>query len=330
MNPVAGPRVSVIIAAHNRLDLLIEAVSSVRSQSYPVYETIVVDDGSTPRLDADALLAAGGPSVRIERHEQPKRTAGAKNTGIQCARGDLITFLDDDDLLAPTYIESAVRIMARNPYCQVLFMGVTWFGKLRLQGEASYREGMAKTLQEVKADNPEPGVLLFAKDLYPALLKRVPMAFQRTVVRRQAFEQVGMYRERCALQDCDWAIRAARLVPCTLFTDGLYLQRTDGQGAASRPERKEQHAYAKIDILEHLLLDAMREPCWSDEATLLRKSLATAWFDLAYHYANTQKPVDALQALIKGQRKHHLYRRWKLAAKLAMQMLNLGNFVKIT
>lgn len=318
MNASTGSRVSVIIAAHNRPDLLAEGVASVSRQTYPVYETIVVDDGSTPPLDLAALQVVGGQIVRIERHEKPRRTAGSKNTGIQSATGDLITFLDDDDLLAPTYVENAARIMERHPECEVLFTGVTWFGKFGPQGEAAYWEGMNKILKETVAKELEPRVLTFAEDLYPALLHRVPMAFQRTVVRRPVFERIGLYREGCALQDCDWAVRAARSAVCALSMEGLYLQRTEGQGAASRPQRLEQHLHARIEINEYLLREAEHAPARPGEAGLLRQSLASAWFDLAYHYGQVGMPLDGAKALLKSQRLRHVPHRWKLVARLAV------------
>jgi GT2 family glycosyltransferase len=325
VSELGAPRVSVIVAAHNRPRLLTEAVASVRRQTYPVFETIVVDDGSTPALDLGELQAAGGAILRIVRHEVPKRTAGAKNAGIQSAQGDIITFLDDDDLLAPSYVETAVRAFQKHPEQQVLFMGVSWFGRLGPQGEKAYREGMAKILNAMEARAVEPGgPLLLGEALYPALLQRVPMAFQRTAVRRNAFTQVGMYREGCALQDCDWAVRAARLVPCALCSDGLYLQRTEGQGAFSRPERKEQHGHARIEMYEYLLGQAAIAPTRPDEVGLLRRSLATAWFDLAYHHVDTARPLEAAKALLRSQRAHHVVRRWKLAIRLAKAMIGLG------
>lgn len=328
MNTVTTPRVSVVIAAHNRPELLAEAVSSISRQTYPVFETIVVDDGSTPPLDLAVLQSAGGATVRIERHEKPKRTAGAKNTGIRSAKGELITFLDDDDLLDPAYVETAVRALGRHPDRNVLFMGVSWFGKLGPYGERAYREGMEKVILEAKAFKSEPNVLLFGDNLFPALLRRVPMGFQRTVVRREAFERVGLYREGCGLQDCDWALRAARLVPCALLTEGLYLQRTEGQGVASRPERKEQHMRVRIEIGEYLLQEAESAPVRSGELLMLQRSLAQNWFDLAYHLAHENRFLDGAKALLKSQQLQHVPLRWKLMARLVLGLVSRSNSVK--
>lgn len=314
----ASPRVSMIIAAHNRPQLLAETLASVRRQSYPVFETIVVDDGSTPAFELAALQAAGGPQVRLERHDQPRRTAGAKNRGIEVARGDLVSFVDDDDLLAPTYVEKAVAAMQRHPELEVLFVGVSWFGRRGPQGEAAYQEAMAKTLLEAHGRTAEPGLVLFGTDIYRALLKSVPMAFQRTVCSPEVFRRVGLYREGCALQDCDWAIRAGRLARCGLLSEGLYLQRDDGQGSASQPDQLERHLRSRIDINERLLEEARRQPVWDGEEVLLRRSVADSWFDLAYHCAHAGKARQGVEALMTSQRVLHMPKRWKLAARIAL------------
>jgi hypothetical protein len=147
------------------------------------------------------------------------------------------------------------------------------------------------------------------------------MAFQRFMVRRAAFDRIGLYREGCALQDCDWALRAARLSPCALTTEGLYLQRTEGQGTASRPQRLEQHLRTRIEINEYLLQESMRTPASPEEAELLRRSLGDAWFDLAYHYGQVHKPISGAKALLKSQKWHHVARRWRLAGRLIVTAL---------
>lgn len=333
MDTPKTPSVSVIIAAHNRPDLLAEAIRSVCRQTYPALEVIVVDDGSTPPLDVIPLQASCPPTLRVVRHEKPQRTAAAKNSGIKAAQGDLVAFLDDDDLLAPRFIETAVHALSTYPDREVLFMGVSWFGKFGPQGEAAYREGMSKLLRDVETEEPESSVLMLGKTLYGALLHRVPMAFQRTVVRRKAFDHVGLYREGCAIQDCDWAIRAARRVPCALSTAELYLQRTDGQGAASRPARKMQHMRARIEIYEHLMRLAEQAEMLPGEAQMLRQSLAGAWFDLAYHQAKAHNPLDGINALLRSQRTYHVFRRWRLALLLGLEMVRfkwLANGAKNT
>ncbi len=95
--------VSAVIPTLNRSNYLREAVISVINQSYPVFEIIVVDDGSTEDI-RQALSDIEGP-IRIVRHEQNKGHAAARNTGIREARGDYVAFLDSDDLWLPQKLE---------------------------------------------------------------------------------------------------------------------------------------------------------------------------------------------------------------------------------
>jgi glycosyltransferase involved in cell wall biosynthesis len=96
-----NPRFSVIIPAFNAAATLARAIESVRAQSWPVHEIIVVDDGST---DATADIARRfGDEVRLIR--QPNSGVSvARNAGAAAATGDWLAFLDADDWYAPDRI----------------------------------------------------------------------------------------------------------------------------------------------------------------------------------------------------------------------------------
>lgn len=101
------PLVSIIIACRNAERTLPEALASACAQRYAQLEIIVVDDGST---DATAEIASQWPDVRILFLRQPPLGAQvARNRGLAAARGELIQFLDGDDLLDPAKI--AVQVM---------------------------------------------------------------------------------------------------------------------------------------------------------------------------------------------------------------------------
>ncbi|MBK9469978.1 MAG: glycosyltransferase family 2 protein [Gammaproteobacteria bacterium] len=94
----APPRVSVIVPTHNRLPLLEEALGSIEAQSFIDWEAVVVDDASTPAIDGRSVIARY-PRARVHTHHSSQGGAAAKNTGIAMARGEILAFLDDDDLL---------------------------------------------------------------------------------------------------------------------------------------------------------------------------------------------------------------------------------------
>jgi glycosyltransferase involved in cell wall biosynthesis len=103
--------VSVIVPVYNGERFLAEALDSVFAQTYRPLEVIVVDDGST---DGSAALAAGYPLDRFveQANEGP---ASARNRGLEAATGDLIAFVDADDVAPPTKIESQAAYLADHP-----------------------------------------------------------------------------------------------------------------------------------------------------------------------------------------------------------------------
>jgi len=116
---MAVPLVSVIVTTCNRAHYLPDALASVRAQTYVAYELIVVDDGSsdeTPSL----LRRLEATGVRCLR--QPNRgVAVARNQGVQAARGELIAFLDDDDLWLPDKLERQISVIRRAPDTAVVY-----------------------------------------------------------------------------------------------------------------------------------------------------------------------------------------------------------------
>ena len=113
--------VSVIIPVFNRAAMLVEAVQSALAQSYRPIEIIIVDDASTDDTPATiAALMARHPEVRSVRRENGGPGA-ARESGRQIARGELLQYLDSDDLLLPRKLELQVRALAENPACGIAY-----------------------------------------------------------------------------------------------------------------------------------------------------------------------------------------------------------------
>lgn len=106
------PTVSVVIPAHDAGPYLSEAVRSVVDQILPPDEVIVVDDGSTD--GSVALAKAYGSVVRVLC--QPHRGAAtARNLGLEHAAGELLAFLDADDLWMPMKLHRQVGLLRERP-----------------------------------------------------------------------------------------------------------------------------------------------------------------------------------------------------------------------
>jgi glycosyltransferase involved in cell wall biosynthesis len=105
-----APRFSIVLPTHSRQAWLEEAIASVVAQTVDDWELVVVDDASSPpaRVPDDAR-------IRLVRLERNVGAAGARNAGLDVARGRYITFLDDDDAYAPERLSLALEGLERAP-----------------------------------------------------------------------------------------------------------------------------------------------------------------------------------------------------------------------
>ena len=106
--------VTVVIPCYNQAHFLTEAIESVLSQSYPNFEVVVVDDGSTD--DTSEVAGRYPQKVRLIRQEN-RGLSGARNTGIGHARGEYVVFLDADDRLLPEALEVGIEQLEAHPEC---------------------------------------------------------------------------------------------------------------------------------------------------------------------------------------------------------------------
>lgn len=132
----SAPRVSVIIPCYNHAAYLPESLGSVLSQTVPLHEVIVIDDGSS---DGSAEIAgAFAPSVTVV--SQPNSgIAAARNAGLQLARGDYIAFLDADDVWPADSLAARLAAFALDPATEVVFGLVEQFLSPELDAEARMR-----------------------------------------------------------------------------------------------------------------------------------------------------------------------------------------------
>jgi glycosyltransferase involved in cell wall biosynthesis len=107
---VAGPLVTVIVASLNGSSFVRDALESLFAQSYEPFEVVFVDDGST---DDTARIAQSFPVRYV--YQGQRGLPAARNTGLAIAEGELVAFLDDDDLLPPTKLALQARYLVDHP-----------------------------------------------------------------------------------------------------------------------------------------------------------------------------------------------------------------------
>ncbi len=103
-----NPLVSIVIPTFNRAGKIKASINKALSQNYPNIEIIVVDDGSADETES-VVTAFAREEKRIRYFRIPNSgISAARNKGAIEARGEFITFIDDDDELLPSYLEAVV------------------------------------------------------------------------------------------------------------------------------------------------------------------------------------------------------------------------------
>lgn len=232
MIPDRSPSISVVIPAYNAAAFIEKALDSVRAQTYPPCETIVVDDGS---VDATAELverwANAYPKIRTRLLRQANKGVGAaRNAGIRAAGGEYVAFLDADDLWLTRKLETVIRRL-----------NVAVPADLICHDERL--EGVGRRSRRLTH-----GPYTTYRDM---LLKGNTLSPSATVVRRQKLLDVGGFSEDLqfnSAEDYELWLRLARS-GCRIeyLHEVLGVFRQDGQGITSKIE---MHCEHWLNVLE--------------------------------------------------------------------------------
>ena len=208
-----SPLVSVIIPTCNRGWIVGEAVDSVLAQDYPHCELIVVDDGSTD--DSEAILNAYGDRIRLLRQSN-RGVSAARNAGIRSAAGELIAFLDSDDLWLPSKLSRQVAFFREHPDAVACQTEETWI-----------RNGVRVN---PKKRHRKPSGMIFEPSLELCLVS--PSA---VMIRRWLFDRVGLFDERLpACEDYDMWLRISCRFPVHRMSAALIIKRGGHSDQLSR------------------------------------------------------------------------------------------------
>lgn len=115
-------KVSLVIAAYNAGEYIARALTSVAKQTRPPDEVIVIDDGSKDDTAEQVKSFKRQSSLKVVLQRQANRgLAATRNVGVRSAQGDLVAFLDADDVIYPEFLEQAVGGMEAHPEWAVCF-----------------------------------------------------------------------------------------------------------------------------------------------------------------------------------------------------------------
>jgi glycosyltransferase involved in cell wall biosynthesis len=198
------PQVSVIIPTYNRGWVIREAIDSVLAQDFTDFELIVVDDGSTD--DTGRILDSYGQDLTVL--QQPNRgVSAARNQGVGAAAGQLIAFLDSDDLWLPRKLSVQVDFFSSHPDAMINQTEEIWI-----------RNGVRV--------NPKTRHQKFSGLIFERSLELCLVSPSAVMMRRSLFDQVGLFDEDLpACEDYDLWLRISWRFPVHLIETPLIIKR---------------------------------------------------------------------------------------------------------
>ncbi|MFW9989368.1 MAG: glycosyltransferase family 2 protein [Candidatus Odinarchaeota archaeon] len=172
-----NPLVSVIIPTYNRATLVREAIHSVVNQSYKNFEILVVDDGSSDNTKGIVQdIAKKDLRIKYIWQKHSGTPAVTRNRGIKASIGDLIAFLDSDDIWFSKKLEKQIKAFQRNPKMLVIASNSVYFSK---------EKKIIPTilfLNEVKLS-------------FRNILRMNPLSISDVLVKREIFDSIGYFNE---------------------------------------------------------------------------------------------------------------------------------------
>ena len=188
--------ISICIPSYNRAHLVGESVDSALAQTWPHFEVIIVDDGSTDETaDIVARYVAADPRVHYEKKPQNSGRSDTRNRCVALASGEYVLWLADDDVLAPDALEHYVAELDADPGLDVVY------GNLQL-----WESGSDEKLDPFEAQD------------WTGREAEMPGAFLRgsvvpdggSIIRRRLYAECGNYdREFVRAQDYEFWTRVA-------------------------------------------------------------------------------------------------------------------------
>ncbi|MBW4532803.1 MAG: glycosyltransferase family 2 protein [Pleurocapsa minor HA4230-MV1] len=129
------PKVSVVIPAYNAMAYLPETIANVLKQTYTDFEVVVINDGSTDKIEEWITQEVSDRQVKLISQANLGATA-ARNTGISESQGEYLAFLDADDLWESTKLAKQVEVLDSHPEVGLVY---TWVTYINEQGNSTGR-----------------------------------------------------------------------------------------------------------------------------------------------------------------------------------------------
>lgn len=241
------PMLSIVMPIYNRAMFLADALQAIEAQGIDDYELIVVDDGSTDdscRVFPQLAAALRQPWQYVKQENQGP--AGARNTGIDIARGEFVAFYDSDDLWLPHHLRMSLQALEASPEVDWVFAACR---RVNAAGEevelhSFYPDGKARPF--LRLHTREVGPLRIIDDagrIECAIEHGLTHGFQLGVYRRRLFDRGLRIPEFRIGEDRIFVVRALAQGGVCGYFDDVHMTYRVHEGNISSPGAKDvEHA----------------------------------------------------------------------------------------
>lgn len=230
------PLVSIIMPVYNCEKYISEAIESVLSQSYQNWELLIVDDGSTDH-SPEIIDRYAQKDVRIQSfHNKNEGVSAARNFALSKISGELVTFIDSDDVYHPDRLQRMVQIFEKYPNCDIVFSRHTAFtGPL-----PSAKENRAGNV-EIVEEEPLKQVISNSDNhfIWNSMI-RSPIA------RKERFAPIRFAEDYCYIRDCAWHCRQV-----AVWEEVLYFYRRDNENAMTSHFFSEKYVPDYMELVKN-------------------------------------------------------------------------------
>lgn len=266
--------VSIIIPVYQSVNTIAEAIKSALNQTFKEIEIIVVDDGSTDELDKE-IQQFGDKITFVKQKNQG--AAASRNNGIKHSSGEIIAFLDADDIWLPEKLALQLPLFQQNPKVGVVFGNAHFLSDGKIQPKTYF-------------DLYTP----FRGSIFPELFARNFIPMSSVLVRRQVLEQVGLFDESVyCVEDYELWLRIAK------FWKFDYIQNQVAVYRISPQQISKNYIKAAVSLLQ--VKESIYQSCFElfdgVDNNILERGLYNKYLKLALCYMREAKKNEAAQVL---------------------------------
>ena len=209
VSAATSPKVSIIMTTYNGGKYIFETIESIRKQTYRNWELIIIDDGSTDN-SPDIVNAVKDERIHLYKAGRIGTNGTLKNIGLKTVSGELIAFIDHDDLWAPQKIEK--QVAALQQYKEAGF-SLTGGYNFRKQGEPS--EYFFKQREGTRVDNV----------FISFFMSELPGFTQALMLRKECIVVTGGFNETKSYSDVDFILELAYHFKAVILYEPLLFRR---------------------------------------------------------------------------------------------------------